>query len=80
MNWCNIPCFSHIKRFLKKFKHLVPGLNHQKIDKKLYVFLKTKSTKEVAECLQSQTVIDLMQKVTKEIRSKLRATLYRFFY
>ena len=78
INWHNIPYSSRITHFLKKFKHQVPGLNQQKTDKKLYVFLKTKSTKEVAECLQSQTVIDLMQKVTKEIRSKLRATVTDF--
>ena len=47
----------------------------KKIGKKLYVSLKTKSTKEVEECLQPQTLIDMMQKVTKEIRSKLRDTL-----
>ena len=44
----------------------------------MYVSLKTKSTKEVEECLQSQTLIDMMQKVAKEIRSKLRDTVTDF--
>ena len=48
------------------------GLNDQKIGKKLYVSLKTKFTKEVEECLQPQTLIGMMQKVTKEIGTKLR--------
>ena len=72
----NIPYSPYITRFLEKLKHQVPGLNDQKIDKKLYVSLKTKSTKEVEECLQPHTLIDMMQKVTKEIRSKLRGTRY----
>ena len=32
MNWYNIPYSPHVTRFLKKLKHKVPGLNHQKID------------------------------------------------
>ena len=52
MNWYNMPYSSHITRFLKKLEHQYPGLNDQKIDKKLYVSLKTKSTKDVKECLQ----------------------------
>ena len=54
------------------------GLNDQKIGKKLYVSLKTKSTKEVEECLQPQTLIEMMQKVTKEIGTKLRDTVTDF--
>ena len=50
-------------------KHLVPGLNDQKIGKKLYVSSKNKSTKEVEKFSQPQTVIDLMRNVPKEIRS-----------
>ena len=73
----NILYFPQITRFLKKLKHQVLGLNDQKISKKLYVPLKTKSTKEV-ECLQPQTLSDTMQKVMKEIRSKLRDTVTDF--
>ena len=71
MNWLNIPYSSHRECFLKKLKH-------QKTGKKLYVSLKTKSTKEIEECLQPQTLIKLMQKVTKEIRLKLKATVTDF--
>ena len=39
----------------------------KKIGKKLYVSLKTESIKEVEECLQPQTLIDMMQKVTIKI-------------
>ena len=74
----NIPYSPHITRFLEKLKHQFPGLNDQKISKKLYVSLKTKPTKEVEECLQPQTLIDMMQKVTKEIRTKLRDTVTDF--
>ena len=70
----NIPYSPHITRFLEKLKHQVLGLNDQKIGKNLYVSLKTKSTKEVEECLQEcfqpQTLIDLMQKAMREIISK----------
>ena len=78
MNWYYIPYSSHITSFFKKLKHQAPCLNDQKISKKLYVFLKTKSTKEIEECLQPQTLIKQMQKVTKEIRLKLRATVTDF--
>ena len=50
MKSCNTPYSPHIPRFFEKLKHHVPGLNDQKIGKKLYVSLKTKSTKEVEEC------------------------------
>ena len=53
-------------------KHQVPGLNDQKIGKKFCFFMKTKFTKEFEKCLQRQTLVDLMQNFTKEIRSKLR--------
>ena len=78
MKLYNIPYSPHITRFLKKLKHQVPGLNDQTIVKKLYDSLKTKSTKEVEECLQSQTLIDMMEKVAKELRSKLRDTVTDF--
>ena len=74
----NIPYSPNITCFLKKLKHQVPGVNDQKTGKKLYVSLKTKSTKEVEECLRPQTLIDTMQKVTKEVRSKLRDTVTDF--
>ena len=72
-----MPYSSYITRFLEKLKQ-VPGLNDLKIGKRLCVFLKTKSTKEVEECLQPQTLIDKMKKVTKEIISKLKDTVTDF--
>ena len=74
----NISYSSHTTRFLKKLKHQVPGLNNQKIGKTLYISLKTKSTIEVEERLQPQTLIDMMQKVTRQTRSKLRDTVTDF--
>ena len=74
----NIPYSPHITQFLEKLKHQVPGLNDEMIGKKFYVSLKTKSTKKVEECLQPQTLTDMMQKVTKEIRTKLRGTVTDF--
>ena len=71
----NISYSSHTTRFLKK---QVPGLNNQKIGKKLYISLKTKSTVEVEERLQPQTLIDMMQKVTGQTGSKLRDTVTDF--
>ena len=68
----------YITCFFEKLKHQIPGPNDQKTVKKLYVSLKTKSTKEVEECLQSQTLIDVMEKVAKELRSKLRDTVTDF--
>ena len=72
-----MPYSPYITRFLEKLKQ-VPGLNDLKIGKRLCVFLKTKSTKEVEECLQPQTLIDTMKKVTKEIISKLKDTVTDF--
>lgn len=74
----NIPYFPHITHFLGQLEHQVPGLNDQMIDKKLNVSLKTQPTKEVEESLQPQTLIDLMQKVTKETQWKLRDTVTDF--
>ena len=74
----NISYSSHTTRFLKKLKHQVPGLNNQKIGKKLYISLKTKSTIEVEERLKPQTLIDMMQKVTRQTKSKLRDTVTDF--
>ena len=71
----NISYSSHTTRFLKK---QVPGLNNQKIGKKLYISLKTKSTIEVEERLQPQTLIDMMQKVMGQTGSKLRDTVTDF--
>ena len=48
----NIPYSPHLTHFLEELKHQVLGLNDQEIGKKSYVSLKTKSTKEVEECLQ----------------------------
>ena len=44
----------------------------------MYISLKTKSAKEIEECLQLQILIDMMQRVMKEIRSKLRDTVTDF--
>ena len=63
----NIPYSPHITRFLEKLKRQVLGLNDQTIRKKLYVSLKIKSTKEVEERLQPQTLIDLMQKLRRKL-------------
>ena len=49
----------------------------EKIGKKLHVSLKSRSTKGVKECLQPHT-FDMIQEVTKEIRSKLRDTVTDF--
>ena len=74
----NIIYSPHMTRLLGKLKHQVPGLNDQKIGKKLYVSLRTKYDKEVEECLQPQTLIDMMQKVSKEVKTKLRDTVTDF--
>ena len=84
---CNMICdsselFINISNLEIKYSELmklqVPGLIDQRIGKELYVFLKTKSTKEVKECLQPQTLFEMMKKDTKKIRSDLRGTVTYF--
>ena len=65
--------FTQIASFLERLKHF-PGLmtqNGLKIDKKLHVSIITKFAKEIKECWYPQTLIDMIQKVKKGIRSKL---------
>lgn len=44
----------------------------------MFVSLKNRSTKTVEVCLQPQTLIDMTQKVKKEIKSKMRDTVIDF--
>ena len=72
MDSYNLSYTPHSTRFMKLLKENVAGLNDSKLHGVNYVSLKRKTGKEAEELLNPQTLFDMMERVSKEIRIKLR--------
>ena len=72
MNSHNLSYTPHSTRFMKMLKENVPDLNDSKLHGINYISLKRKTGSEAAELINPRTLIEMMERISKEIRLKLR--------
>ena len=72
MNVYNLSYTPHSTRFLKLLKENVPGLNDSKLHGVNYVSIREKTGKNAEELLNPRTLYDMMERISKAIRIKLK--------
>ena len=72
MDAYNLSYTPNSTQFLKLLKENVPGLNDSKIHGLNYVLIKEKTGKHTEELLNSRTLYDMMERIPKAIRIKLK--------
>ena len=72
MDAYNLSYTPNSTQFLKLLKENVPGLNDSKIHGLNYVLIKEKTGKHAEELLNSRTLYDMMERIPKAIRIKLK--------
>ena len=74
----NIPYSPHITRFIEKLKQKEPDLNDHTLRRKKYLSFKKQTSVEADELLRPNTVLDMMTKLAKYIRSKMTNIKHTF--
>ena len=72
MDAYNFSYTPHSTRFLKLLKESVPGLNDSKLHGVNYVPIREETGKDTEELLNPGTLFDMMERISKEIRIKLK--------
>ena len=72
MDVYNLSSTPHSTRFLKLLKENVPGLNNSKLHRANYVSLREKTGEDAVELLNPRTLYDMMERISKAIRIKLK--------
>ena len=72
MDAFNLSYTPHSTRFLKLLKENVPDLNDSKLHGVNYVSIREKTGKDAEELLNSYTLHDMMERISKAIRIKLK--------
>ena len=72
MDAYNLSYTPHSTRFLKLLKENVPGLNDSKLHGVNYVSIREKTGKDAEELLNTRTLYDMMERISKAIRIKLK--------
>ena len=72
MDAYNFSYIPHSTRFLKLLKESVPGLNDSKLHGVNYVSIREETGKDTEELLNPGTLFDMIERISKEIRIKLK--------
>ena len=78
MDAYNLSYTLHSTQFLKLLKENVPGLNDSKLHGLNYVLIREKTGKHAEELLNSRTLYDMMERIPKAIRIKLKSVRNEF--